>query len=79
MKRTKRGIEVKNISGNKSVMYKAFDLLLEEGVKRTEGFLVGKGLMNSNEKLYSVNQMIEYDENFVSFDVTPISFGVVKI
>jgi hypothetical protein len=60
-------------------MYKTFDLLLEEGVKRAEGYLVGKGLMNSNERLYSANQVIEYDENFVSFNVTPISFGVVKI
>jgi hypothetical protein len=75
MKRNK----IRVIRGNKDIMYDAFDLLLEEGVKKAEEYLVDKGLMSDNERLCSVNQIIESDGRFVSFNATPISFGVVKI
>jgi 5'(3')-deoxyribonucleotidase len=72
--------QVRIICGDKNIMYRAFDLLLEDGIKKAEKYLTDKGLMNNDERLYSVNQVIEHeDDRFVCFNATPISFGVVKI
>lgn len=70
---------VRVIQGNKNIMYKAFELMLEDGIKVAEEYLVDKGLISNDERLYSVNQIIEHDDRFVSFNATPLSFGVVRI